>query len=153
MKKRVSIFIVLILVCGAMLSACSTTASKSATFDVDTGDRIKISVNAKAGYDLTMEVPFAITKDGDAVLNGSFTYAEYYDVYRQVIDEDANATLIEEGNKDGNDYFFYTFEGNAGTESDYVMMVGGSQTAILMGSLAETSEVQAAFEAMTVSLE
>ncbi len=153
MKKRVSLFIVLILVCGAMLSACSTTASKSATFDVDTGDSIKISVNAKAGYDLTMEVPFAITKDGDAVLNGSFTYAEYYDVYRQVIDEDANATLIEEGNKDGNDYFFYTFEGNAGTESDYVMMVGGSQTAIIMGSLAETSEVQAAFEAMTVSLE
>lgn len=153
MKKRVSIFIILILVCGAMLSACSTTASKSATFDVDTGDRIKISVNSKAGYDLTMEVPFAITKDGDTVLNGSFIYAEYYDAYRQVIDEDANATLIEEGNKDGNDYFFYTFEGNAGTESNYVMKVGGSQTAILMGSLAETSEVQAAFEAMTVSLE
>lgn len=153
MKKRVSLFIVLILVCGAMLSACSTTASKSATFDVDTGDSIKISVNAKAGYDLTMEVPFAITKDGGTVLNGSFIYAEYYDVYRQVIDEDDNATLIEEGNKDGNDYFFYTFEGNAGTESNYVMKVGGSQTAILMGSLAETSEVQAAFGAMTVSQE
>lgn len=157
MKKRISLKIsllaVLILICGMMLTACSTSASKAATFDVDTGDRIKVSVNTKNGLDLTMQVPFTITKDDSTIITGSFTYAEYYDVYRQVVEDDSNIELLEEGNRDGNDYFLYTLEGNAGTEYDFIVMVKDSKTAVIMGSLAEKEEAVAAFEAITISLE
>lgn len=150
---KVSLFAALILVCAVMLSACTTQASKTVTFDVDNGDRVKISVNTKNGYDLTMQVPFSITKDGTAIITGSFAYAEYYDVYRQVIDEDTKATLLDEGSKDGNNYFFYSFEGNAGTEYNYIMMINGSQTIVIMGTLSGQEEAEAAFNAMTISLE
>lgn len=144
---------VLVLICAVMVSACSTSSSKSLTFDVETGDKIKITIDTKEGYDLTMEVPFAVTKDGETVLNGSFAQIEAYDTYRQIIEGDANATLIDESSKDGNDYFCYTYEGAAGTECDYLMKVGGSDTVIIMGSLAGEDEVRSAFEAMTISLE
>ena len=37
------------------LTACSTYLEKSGTYDVETGDRVKITVDAKAGYDITLE--------------------------------------------------------------------------------------------------
>ena len=80
MKKRIILFAVLLLILPAS-AACSTHASKSATFNVETGDKIKVTVDIKAGYDLTMEVPFAISKGDEVVLNGAFGLPEAYETY------------------------------------------------------------------------
>ena len=64
------------------LTACSTYLEKSGTYDVETGDRVKITVDAKAGYDITLEAPFVISKDDETILNGTFLYSEYLEEYK-----------------------------------------------------------------------
>lgn len=150
MKKRTTLLIVFALVCVMMFFACST--QKAVTYQVDTGDSVKIAINTKDGFDITMDVPFTVSKEEAAIFTGSFIYAEYYDVYRQVVEEDSNVVLLDEGSKDGNDYFFYSFEGNIGTEYNYIIMINDSKTAIAMSSLVGEKEASEAFEAMTISL-
>ncbi len=153
MKKRISFLITIPLACIMMLSACTTKTSKEVTYSVDTGDSVKITIDTKDGFDITMDVPFTVSKGDTDIFTGSFIYAEYYDVYRQVIDEDSNAVLLDEGSKDGNDYFCYSFEGNAGTEYDYFILIKDSNTAIAMASLIGEKEASEAFKAMTISLD
>ncbi len=131
-----------------LLAACSTHAYKAATFNVETGDKITVQVDIKAGYDLTMEVPFVISKDEETILTGGFGQPEAY----QLIKDDPNASLLAEDTKDGNSYFFYTVDGSSGTEYNYIMQVDGAQTVIIMASLASQAEAEAAFAATTVTL-
>lgn len=152
MKKKIKSVIVGLLAGVMVLSGCSTNANKSVTYQVDNGDSVKITIDAKAGFDITMDVPFTVTKGDADILTGSFIYAEYYDTYREVIDADSKAVLLDEGSKDGNKYFFYSFEGNAGTEYDYIILVQNSQTAIAMASLVGEKEASEAFNAMTIGL-
>ena len=153
MKKRISLLMIVALVCVMMLPGCSTQTNKSVTYKVDTGDSVKITVNTKEGYDITMDVPFSVTKDDTAVITGTFIYAEYYDVYHEVVNEEPTAVLLDEGSRDGNDYFFYSVEGNSGTEYNYVVMINDSSTAVIMGSLTGETEAAAAFHALTISLD
>lgn len=153
MKKRIILFVALLFALTA-LAACSTHASKSATFNVETGDKIKVTVDVKAGYDLTMEVPFAISKGDEVVLNGTFGLPEAYETYRQLAEADPNAAILAEDSKDGNAYFFYTVTNpeTQVTEYDYFVQVAGSQTVVIIGSVAEREAVEAAFAAITISL-
>ena len=132
MKKLIILFAVLLLILPAS-AACSTHASKSATFNVETGDKIKVTVDVKAGYDLTMEVPFAISKGDELVLNGAFGLPEAYETYHQLAEADPNATILAEDSKDGNAYFFYTVTNpeTQTTEYDYFVQVAGSQTVVI----------------------
>ena len=143
MKKRIILFAVLLLILPAS-AACSTHASKSAVFNVETGDEIKVTVDVKAGYDLPMEV----------VLNGAFGLPEAYETYYQLAEADPNATILAEDSKDGNAYFFYTVTNpeTQTTEYDYFVQVAGSQTVVIIGSTAEREAVEAAFAATTIGL-
>lgn len=152
MKKNILVIIAALLASVMMFSGCSTNANKSVTYQVDNGDSVKITIDTKAGFDISMDVPFTVTKGDTTIFNGSFIYAEYYDTYREIIDTDSNAALLDEGSKDGNKYFFYSFEGNSGTEYDYIILVQNSQTAIAMASLVGEKEALEAFNAMTISL-
>ena len=152
MKKRISFLITIPLACIMMLSACTTKTSKEVTYNVDTGDSVKITIDTKEGFDITMDVPFTVSKGDTDIFTGSFIYAEYYDVYRQVVEEGSDAVLLDEGSKDGNNYFCYSFEGNAGTEYDYFILIKDSETAIAMASLVGEKEASEAFKAMTISL-
>ena len=135
-----------------VLAACSTYAFKSATFRVETGDNVQVRVDTKAGYDLTMEVPFVISKDEETILTGGFGKLEAYELYYQLVADDINAELLAEDSKDGNDYFFYTVNGKAGIEYDYVLRVGDGQTVVIIASLASRAEAEAAFAGTKISL-
>lgn len=153
MKTRI-LLLALALACLAGPAACSTHASKSATFNVETGDQIRVEVDVKAGYDLTMEVPFAISKGDEVVLNGAFGQPEAYEIYHQLAEDDANATILAEDSKDGSSYFFYTVVNpdTQTTEYNYFVQVAGGKTVVIIGSVAEREAVEAAFAATTISL-
>ena len=147
MKKRY------VLVLALVLALCACSTSKSAVFSVDTGDNIKVTVNTAEGLDLVMEVPFSVTREGRKLLTGSFVYGTYYDIYREAVEEDPKAAVLDEGAKDGNDYFFYTVDGASGVEHNFVVRVGGSGTAVVMGSLAGREEAEEAFRETVLSLD
>lgn len=60
---------------GDTLVSGEVSTEKSYTYSVDNGDDIKIGVNTSLGYDITSEVPFTISKNGETAFQGSFIYS------------------------------------------------------------------------------
>lgn len=149
MLKKILCISAAALALAVSLTACSTYLEKSGTYDVETGDRVKITVDAKAGYDITLEAPFVISKDDETILNGTFLYSEYLEEYKSAYEAEPTASLVDEGEKDGNKYFCYA----VGDEYDYFMKVGDSNTAVILASTASEEKASAAFNSTVISLE
>ena len=149
MLKKILCISAAALALAVSLTACSTYLEKSGTYDVETGDRVKITVDAKAGYDITLEAPFVISKDDETILNGTFLYSEYLEEYKSAYEAEPTASLVDEGEKDGKEYFCYA----VGDEYDYFVKVGDSNTAVILASTASEEEASAAFNSTVISLE
>lgn len=67
--KKVIKFVVLFFLLIAF-SGCTT--SKSYTYDVSTGDKVKVSIITSDGYNMTSSLPFDITKDDKTISTGTF---------------------------------------------------------------------------------
>ena len=81
-----------------------------------------------------------------------FMTKEGYDQY-QTLKDSKEVKILADGEKDGNTYFFYEYEGEAGTETNFVLWIKDSSTGMLIGSLAGEKEAKAAFERLTITLE
>ncbi|NLC78986.1 MAG: hypothetical protein GX683_04595, partial [Ruminococcaceae bacterium] len=79
MKKVLSIALILILAL-ALFAGCSS--SKSYTFDVSTGDKIKITLDTSDGLDLSqLNGQFWVSRDGVDIITGVFIDSATYDTY------------------------------------------------------------------------
>lgn len=134
---------------GDTLVSGEVSTEKSYTYSVDNSDDIKIGVNTSLGYDITSEVPFTISKNGETAFQGSFIYSYAYEDYRDAYEAEPTAVFLGEGTKDGNEYFAYSLP----DEVDYFILISGSNTAVLMGSLLPAEDAAEAFDAVTFSLE
>ena len=69
-----------------LMGACSAHTGKAFTFQVETGDRIKIELDTSGGdYDLSQEDGhFAVEKGKDTVLNGVFLTEKRYEEFTEV---------------------------------------------------------------------
>lgn len=151
MKKVLMAMAALLLVL-AVCSGCETSSSKSFTFDVDTGDSIKIEMDTSGGeYDITSTVPFEITKSDEVVTEGRFLFEEAYTEYVEAVNIDTEATILDSGvTANGNEYVFWTF---AEQEFNYVIMVDESQTALLLANEVSRESAEACFQRLTISVD
>jgi len=149
MKKKFSVLGVMAAML-LLLAGCSATTSKSYTFSVATGDMVKISLDTSDQFDITSDVPFVISQNGETLSQGIFLTAEDYQAYVDAVSADENAVVLDSGNKDGNAYTFWSYQD---TEFDYVIMVQDSQTGILIGSNVSEEAARECFERLSISLE
>lgn len=135
------------------MGACGVKAhaSKSYTFNVDTGDAVKVTLDVTDGYDITGKVPFEVTKDSEEIFEGSFLHEEGYELYREQIDGDETAEILNEGERSGNDFIFWQEEADDATEHNYVVKVKDSGTVVLLEGNASEDEAKAAFDRLTIS--
>jgi len=118
-----------------------------------------IMVDKKAGFSQNAKVPFSITKNGVIYLEGSFGSADTIDYFRYYASTDDEAALIEEGEKDGNEYILFSTDGasmstesTAVTEYDYVIKIAGSNTCVVLCSGVSEDAAREAFGAMTIAV-
>lgn len=140
----------LILLCTFMftLTGCNTT--KSYTFDVETGDKIKIELNTTDGYDLSSSLPFTVSKDGSVLSQGTFITLDGYDDYVNMVNNDTNSTVLDSGSMNGVTYTFYSYND---AEFNYIIKIDNSNTALLLGNANSQNEAQTVFELLTFSTE
>lgn len=141
---------VVAVVCSVWLAGCGGSTSKSVTFKVDTGDNVKIKVNTTDGYDITSESPFSINKDGVLHSRGIFIDADEYGEYEKIVNQDENATLLDKGVRDGNEYILWSYNNE---EWDIAVKIGDSNTAILLGNLVSEESAMECFNVLTVTVE
>lgn len=153
MLKKISVFLIITILC---LNVCGcgskseTTTTKGYTFSVDTGDSVKIILDTTDNYDLSSELPFTVSKDGETLSQGSFAAGSDYSKYETVVNEDPAAEILDSGEKDGNEYIFWCYNG---TEYNYALHVGESNTAIIIGNAISEESAKECFERLTITLE
>lgn len=149
MKKVLALALfAILLIC--LFAGCSTNSSKAYTFTVDNGDEIKIELNTSDSYDLSSELPFTISCEGETLSQGSFVLAESYQQYVSVVNTDENAELIDSGIKDGNEYIFWCYNG---AEYNYAVLIKGSNTGIVIGNPVSEESAKECFNRLTISVE
>jgi len=131
-------------------AGCSTKSTKAYTFDVDNGDKIKITLNTTDNYDLSSELPFTISKDGKIQSHGTFIDSESYQQYYDAVKNDANAQLIDQGEKDDIEYFFWCYNSS---EYNYAIRIKKSQTGVLLGNVVSEDSAKQCFERIEFSNE
>lgn len=147
MKK---VFMSLAIIGVMLLTLTGCTKSKSYTFTVETGDKIKIQLNTTDGYDLSSDLPFKISKDGNTLSQGTFITIDGYNQYIEAVNSDSNAKILDSKTKDGISYTFYSYNDS---EFNYVIKVNDSNTGILLGNPNSQEEAEKCFELLTFTLE
>lgn len=140
----------LILLCTFMFTLTGCNTAKSYTFDVETGDKIKIELNTTDGYDLSSSLPFTVSKDGSVLSQGTFITLDGYDDYVDRVNNDTNSTILDSGSINGVTYTFYSYND---TEFNYIIKIDNSNTALLLGNPNSQNEAQTIFELLTFSAE
>ena len=147
MKK---VFMSLAIIGVMLLTLTGCTKSKSYTFTVETGDKIKIQLNTTDGYDLSSDLPFKISKDGNTLSQGTFITIDGYNQYIEAVNSDSNAKILDSKTKDGISYTFYSYNDS---EFNYVIKINDSNTGILLGNPNSQEEAEKCFELLTFTLE
>lgn len=139
-----------------LATACVMQTTSSVTYDVETGDSVTLKLITSDGYQQDAKIPFSITKDDKKVIQGTFITIEQYDAYISLVEnggsESEAVEIIEQGIKDENTFCFYSVKKDEATEYDFVMRIGESNTAVLMGSTLSESEARNCFDIMTFTL-
>lgn len=147
MKKA---FISLTVISIVLFTLAGCTTSKSYTFNVETGDAVKVELDTSDGYDLSSDLPFTVSKDGKTLSQGTFIQGEYYEEYANTANTDSLAKVIDQGSNDDIEYVFYSYNDS---EYNYVIKVKDSHTGILLGNPNSKEEAEKCFELLTFTLE
>lgn len=147
MKKiKITILSILLLV---VVTACGCTTWKSFTYNVKTGDKIKVQLKTGNGYNISSDVPFKISKNGEVLSKGSFIKLEYYDQYVDAALGEAGAIEIERSSKDNISYVFYSNNGSY----EYIIKVNNSNTGLVIENSISESSAREVFDRITISKE
>ena len=144
------VFMSLAIIGVMLLTLTGCTKSKSYTFTVETGDKVKVQLNTTDGYDLSSDLPFTISKNGNTLSQGTFITTDGYNQYIDVVNGDSNARILDSGTKDGISYTFYSYNDS---EFNYVIKIDDSNTGILLGNPNSQEEAKKCFELLTFTLE
>ena len=135
MRRKRKYWIVLVMLavmalcCGCGKSNLQT--SQSYTYDVATGDKIKITFQTTEGYVVSPDNPFIISKDGNTLSQGTFISKADYTEYAASIGSASSVTLLDSGSKGNIEYIYWT---NGSSEYDYAILIKDSETGVLLGN-------------------
>lgn len=144
-KKLTAVCMVMICFLLAGCSGVSTKTTISYTFSVTTGDSVKITLDTSNGYSMTSDVPFAITKDGETLSQGTFITADDYYSYAEAVETQENAKLLASDSNDRIEYIFWSY---SDTEYDYAILLKDASTGIILGNNISRESAEECFERM-----
>jgi len=142
--------ILLILPLFLILTSCTTSTSLSYTFNVDTGDSIKLELDTSDGYGISAQSPFDISEDDEILSTGKFIPLVGYDELVIQCETSERITIIEKITTDEIEYIFYN--SNEG-EYNYVIKVLGSNTGMVILNYISEESAKECFERLTITKE
>ena len=149
MKKKLVYMFTILSVTILFVGCGNAKTSKSYTFDVETGDSVKVELDTTDKYNITSEIPFEISQDGDVKSQGTFMLGESYNQYKELVssDEDDKVKLLDSGNKDGNEYVFWSYDDS---EYNYAILIEGSSTGLILGNQVSEESAKESFNRLTI---
>lgn len=150
MKKKIYVFMICIGIMIIAVGCGNFTSSKSYTFSVETGDSVKLELDTSDNYDISSDLPFQITKDGEVLSDGTFMQGEMYSQYVESAQYDEKVKVLDSGKVGENEFLFYSYDNS---EFNYVVLVGDSKTGLIIGNNVSEESAKEVFERLTITLE
>ncbi|TGY38961.1 hypothetical protein E5347_16565 [Clostridium sartagoforme] len=147
-KKFKVLFICMFVLLGMVGCSAKVGKSMSFTYSVDTGDKVKLTLDTSDNYKLTSELPFSILKDEETLSQGKFITEESYSQLVDTVKSDEKATLIDSGNKEGNEYIFWSYNES---EYNYAVLISDSETGVIIGNPVSEESAKECFEKIDIS--
>lgn len=149
MKKKFKILFVCMFVLLSMVG-CNAKLNKSMsfTYDVETGDKIKLSLDTSDKYKLKSDLPFSILKEEETLSQGKFITEENYSQLLESVNSDEKAKLIDSGDKDGNEYIFWSYNDS---EYNYAVLVSDTKTGVIIGNPISEESAKECFKRMSIN--
>ena len=149
MKKYIMFVLCLLMTVMFLFTGCGNSkTSLSYSYSVETGDKVTISINTSDGYSISSDVPFTISKDKEELSQGTFITAESYSAYVDSVKADSNAEIIDEGTKGDCSYVMWNYNNS---EYNYVIMLEGTNTGILLGNNVSEESAKECFNRIDIS--
>ncbi len=135
-------------VCLALSGCSSVKTSVSYTFSVETGDKIKITLDTTDDYSMTSQMPFSVSKGDEVQSQGTFVTKDTYRSYVDIVEGEDSAEKLDSGSKDGIEYLFWS----TGDEYDYAIYIEDSDTGLLIGNNVSRESAEECFSRLQFSL-
>lgn len=132
-----------------ILVGCGSSTYVSYTYDLDTGDKIKITLDTSDGYEMEGEIPFVISDDGEEISHGMFISVEDYNSYKNVVSNDENAVIIEQKSSEESDYIFWSYNES---EYNYAIYLKNTNVGILLGNVISEDVARECFDRISFSV-
>lgn len=154
MKKKglfiaIGAIVVAVIIITAILILGKFTTKLSYTYEVNTGDKITLSLNTTDGYSMTQDMPFSITKDDGIISRGTFIEASAYEVYESSMDLIVGIVNSDKGEKDGITYLYFNYNN---TEFDYIIKINDSNTGLLLSNSISEESAKEMFERLSFEI-
>ena len=135
-KTIISFFVIIIFT--IFIIGCSIEKSSSLTktiiFDVNTGEKIKITLNMRNGgkYDMSSSTPILLTNNKIKIGEIEFLSYEGYNRLDNISKENVEFTILEEEENNEVFFSFYKFENNDVVEFVYLALINNSITGVVI---------------------
>lgn len=144
-------YVIITLSLSLLLTGC--TISKSYTFKVETGDKIKVELKTNDKYDIDSNIPFTISKDDEKITQGTLIKVSAYEEYETSINS-STAKIIENETKKELEYIFYSYDNDYGTtEYNYIIKIKDSNTGIVLSNTISEESAKEVFNRLTITKE
>lgn len=126
----------------------------SYTFDITTGDKITVELDASDGYVLKQgDGMFTVCDNAQTdVLQGFFVTKEMYDAYLSSVNE-IELPVINVAQKNGCTYTQYQLITETHTENNFICWIDGSNTGFVVASAESQETAEKAFDLLNFSYE
>ena len=131
MKKKITV-----LFCALIIAVClcACTTSKAFTFNVSTGESVRIELDTGDKYDMsTTGGDFAVSKGGVHILDGTFATKESWDYYCEAVEQDSAAELVDKTDSS----LVWRYDAGEGAEYDTLTMVSENTGVFLAGLITD----------------
>ena len=156
-RKTMKKFVIVCLTICVMFTmvGCSAHSSMSLTFNVETGDCIKVKLDTTGGWKLTSEDGIFFINDAskETILMGMFIDKEYYDMYTANLAVASGVTMVEEDESNGFDYTLWEITGSDVVELDYVGWLANSNSGVIFASMESREVAKEAFERVRLTIQ
>ena len=110
-----------VLLCIMLLTGCEFNRTVSLTYNVTTGDSIKVTLDSSEGHGLKNSGDgFEVNNGEKIILQGFFVDQSMYEGYVEAVSSQQEAVIRQETDREEMHVISYTYEGQAGTEQNYI---------------------------------
>lgn len=140
-------FLVCLLVVMFLITGCRS--NKTFTYQVSTGDMVKVKLDTSGDYNLKSELPFKILKGDKKLSQGTFVTIGGYNQYVKIAKGGNGAVVLDSGVKNGMEYLFYSYNDS---NFNYIIKVS-SKTGVLLENSVSKESAEECFNRINLTIE